>query len=70
MAQPVQVGLPAPDRETSPILDDAAAFADEPLDGNDVCVFNGITYRIGTAVLSGTELLRCEPPGVWVRRSP
>jgi len=32
-----------------------------------VCYFNGAVYALGTYVLSGDELLRCERRGVWVR---
>jgi hypothetical protein len=30
-------------------------------------MFNGVGFLTGDFVLSGTELLRCEAPGVWVR---
>ena len=30
------------------------------------CRFNGVAFRIGEYVLSGSDLLRCEAPGVWV----
>jgi hypothetical protein len=26
-----------------------------------------VTFQVGAYVLIGSELLRCEPPGVWVR---
>lgn len=62
----LQVGAPDPERETSPIIDDDAKEDIEP-EGGGYCQFNGVTFRIGEYVLSGSELLRCEAPGVWVR---
>jgi hypothetical protein len=32
------------------------------------CYFNGVAYPMGQYVRSGSELLRCEERGVWVRR--
>lgn len=64
-----QVGAPDPEAKNSPIFDE---------DDNDylsldleletgVCYFNGETYQRGDYVCSGSELLRCEEKGVWVR---
>lgn len=64
-----QVGAPDPSRDTSPIISDLDE--DLPVEPDDaaagVCVFNGVPYRAGHYVQSGSEVLRCEPPGVWVR---
>lgn len=62
----LQVGAPDPERETSPIIDDDEKEDIEPEAGG-YCQFNGVTFRLGDYVLSGSELLRCEAPGVWVR---
>lgn len=65
---PPQVGAPDPERRTSPILDEED---EEMAAGQDVetgvCYFNDIAYALGDYVLSGSELLRCERRGVWVR---
>ncbi len=64
-----QVGAPDPEAKNSPIFDE---------DDNDylsldleletgVCYFNGESYKRGDYVCSGSELLRCEEKGVWVR---
>jgi hypothetical protein len=67
-AQPThtQVGAPDPSRETSPIVgeDDVEV---EPSVMAGACQFNGVPYAIGAYVQSGSEVLRCEAPGVWVR---
>ena len=63
-----QVGAPDPDLTTSPIYDEdeerSLDFASEAR----VCYFNSTAYPDGQFVLSGSELLRCESGGVWVRR--
>ncbi len=68
--QHLQVGAPNPEMDTSPIVGD---FDDddevEPNVNTGACYFNGVAYRLGDRVLSGAELLRCEPPGVWVRQT-
>jgi hypothetical protein len=64
-----QVGAPDPERKTSPIFDEDEA-GDLPLDlelETGACYFNGVAYPIGEFVRSGSELLRCEERGVWVR---
>lgn len=62
----LQVGAPDPERDTSPIVgeDDVQAEPNVPF---GACCFNGIDFAIGDCVLSGSELLHCEAPGVWVR---
>lgn len=71
---PPQVGIPDPDRDTSPIVGEDDETEVEPNVTAGRCTFNGAAYRIGDVVLSGDERLRCEAPGVWVRegerRSP
>lgn len=62
-----QVGAPDPEQKTSPILDeDEEISLDMELEAG-VCHFNGVAYPIGHYVRSGSELLRCEDRGVWVR---
>ena len=63
----LQVGAPDPERETSPIIDDDEKEDIEPEGPGDCCQFIGVAFRIGEYVLSGSELLRCEAPGLWVR---
>jgi hypothetical protein len=64
-----QVGAPDPELKTSPILDEDEA--EEPSFDLELeagaCYFNGVAYPIGEYVRSGSELLRCEGRGVWVR---
>lgn len=62
----LQVGAPDPELETSPIVSDEDDIEVEPNVVAGACRFNGVVFRIGEYVLSGTELLRCEAPGVWV----
>ena len=62
-----QVGAPDPERQTSPILDEDELEDIEP-EGGGLCYFNGVAYRAGDYVASGHEVLRCEPPGLWVRQ--
>jgi hypothetical protein len=63
-----QVGAPDPERDTSPILDeDEELSLDSELE-KGFCRFNGVVYPVGQHVLSGSELLRCEERGVWVRK--
>lgn len=65
----IQLGVPDPDRETSPIIDGDGESPDtEPLVGQGHCVFNGRSYAVGVVILSGAEVLRCEAPGVWTRQ--
>lgn len=63
----LQVGAPDPEREISPIIDDDEKEDIEPDGPGGYCQFNGVAFRIGEYVLSGSELLRCETPGLWVR---
>ena len=62
-----QVGAPDPELETSPIVGEEDQVEVEPNVRGGTCSFNGVGYRIGDYVQSGSELLRCEAPGVWVR---
>lgn len=66
----LQVGAPDPERETSLIVDyeeEEEKEDIEPEGPGGYCKFNGVEFRIGEYVLSGSELLRCEAPGLWVR---
>ena len=63
-----QVGAPDPELETSPILDEEEREDIEPEAGSAFCSFNGVRYRVGDYVASGSEVLRCEAPGLWVRQ--
>jgi hypothetical protein len=63
-----QVGAPDPELRTSPIFDEYDEEVPAELDiETGVCYFNGEAYPIGDYVLSGSELLRCERRGVWIR---
>jgi hypothetical protein len=64
-----QVGAPDPNRETSPIVGESSEdeVEVEPGGTGAACYFNGVAYPVGSYVLSGSEVLRCEPPGLWVR---
>ena len=64
-----QVGAQDPERDTSPIVLDGEDLEVEPNVAGARCVFNGVGYPIGQRVQSGSEVLRCEPPGVWVREA-
>ncbi|KPK71934.1 MAG: hypothetical protein AMJ84_05245 [Acidithiobacillales bacterium SM23_46] len=64
-----QVGAPDPELKNSPIFDEAddeSLSLDLELE-TGACYFNNERYALGDYVLSGTELLRCEGRGVWVR---
>jgi hypothetical protein len=66
-AHPPQVGAPDPERKTSPIFDENEEISlDLELEAG-VCYFNDVAYAIAQYVSSGSELLRCEGRGVWVR---
>lgn len=65
--QPIQVGVPNPDLDTSPIVGEDDEVEVEPNVPGGGCTFNGARFGIGDFVQSGDELLRCEAPGVWVR---
>lgn len=63
-----QVGAPDPELKTSPIFDpDEEPSLDLELEAS-VCYFNNVAYPIGQYLRSGSELLRCEERGVWVRK--
>jgi len=71
------VGVPDPERKTSPIVDEtyeddeSVEDEEEPIDpgieGEGVCYFNDVAYRAGEYVWAGNEVLRCDRGGVWVR---
>lgn len=63
------VGAPDPELRNSPIFDSSDSD-DLSLDlelEEGACYFNNKTFDIGSYVCSGSELLRCEGRGVWVR---
>jgi hypothetical protein len=64
-----QVGAPDPELKTSPIVDEEEYEEPSPDLELEVgaCYFNGVSYPIGQFVRSGSELLRCEERGIWVR---
>lgn len=64
-----QVGAPDPEANNSPIFDeDDEDYLSLDLElESTACYFNGKSYRIGDYVCSGSELLRCEEKGVWIR---
>jgi hypothetical protein len=65
------VGAPDPEHKTSPIVDEYAEYEETPPDvdlESGGCHFNGATYPFGHFVRSGSELLCCEKPGIWVRK--
>ena len=68
----LQVGAPDPELKNSPIVDESEY--DEQAGSRDIeieqglCYFNGESYRVGTYVDSGGEVLQCMGRGVWVRR--
>ncbi|ROR34401.1 hypothetical protein [Inmirania thermothiophila] len=67
--RPPQVGAPDPELRNSPIIEDTAEdfeVVGQELDELPVCYFNGVAYRHGQFVCSGTELLRCMR-GSWIR---
>lgn len=64
-----QVGAADPDRENSPIIDDEEDIEAEPNVVNGACYFNSVAYQFGARVMCGSEVLRCEAPGVWVREA-
>lgn len=65
------VGALDPERNTSPIVDEAAYDEEEPAPGPEaeapVCYFNDEAFPHRACVQSGAEILQCER-GVWVRR--
>lgn len=65
----IQVGAPDPERKNSPIFDDADAdylSLDSELESGG-CYLNDQYFDIGDFVCSGSEMLRCEDRGIWVR---
>jgi hypothetical protein len=64
-----QVGAPDPEAKNSPIFDEEDSdylSLDLELE-TGACYFNGEAYKKGDYICSGSELLRCEERGVWVR---
>jgi hypothetical protein len=63
-----QVGAPDPELNTSPIFDEYEEISLDLELESGTCYFNDAAYPIGQFVLSGSELLRCEERGIWIRR--
>ena len=62
------VCAPDPERKTSPILDEYEEVSlDMELEAA-ACYFNDVAYRPGEYVRSGSDLLKCEGRGIWVRK--
>lgn len=68
-AHPPQLGAPDPERRVSPIFDGSEEeYLSLDLELSEgLCYFNDQAYPIGEYMCSGSELLRCEEQGVWVR---
>ncbi len=64
-----QLGVPDPERNTSPILEEQEERNPELDMENRVCHFNDAVYSVGDLVLCGAEVLRCDEGGVWVRQA-
>ena len=62
-----QVGAPDPERKISPIVDESEEISLDLELETGVCYFKRVAYALGQYVRSGSELLRCEPRGIWVR---
>jgi hypothetical protein len=63
-----QVGAPDPELRNSPIFDEYEELSLDLELEEGVCFFNNVAYPIGQYVLSGSELLKCEGRGVWIRQ--
>ncbi len=63
-----QVGAPDPEHDTSPIFDEEDEISLDLELARGACYFNNIPYAVGQYVRSGSELLHCEEPGVWIRK--
>lgn len=66
------VGAIDPELKTSPVVEEMAEDADAirqiaPVD--DVCLFNGVAFKTGEYVRSGTMILECRH-GLWVEIGP
>ena len=63
-----EVGASDAERRTLPIYDEDEERSLDMEQETTVCYFNDVVYPVGQYVRSGSELLRCEEGGVWVRR--
>jgi len=63
-----QVGAPDPELRNSPIFDEYEELSLDLELEEGVCYFNNVAYPIGQYVQSGSELLKCEGRGVWIRQ--
>ena len=63
-----QVGAQDPELRNSPIADEEDEDTDvvrQQVPGEPVCYFNGVEYKDGTFVESGSQVLKCSY-GVWI----
>jgi hypothetical protein len=63
-----QVGAQDPELENSPIVgeeDEDMDVVRQQVPDEPVCYFNGVSYRNGEFVASGSQVLKCSE-GVWV----
>jgi hypothetical protein len=63
-----QVGTQDPELENSPIAgeeDEETDVVRQQVADEPVCFFNGVSYRNGDFVASGSQVLECSE-GVWV----
>lgn len=63
-----QVGAQDPELRNSPIADEEDEDTDvvrQQVPGEPVCYYNGMEYRHGAFVRSGSQVLKCSY-GVWV----
>jgi len=63
-----QVGAQDPELENSPIAgeeDEETDVVRQQVADEPVCFFNGVSYRNGDFVASGSQVLECSE-GVWV----
>lgn len=62
-----EVGAPDPELKTSPIYDEYDELDLDAETETGICYFNNTAFDLGQYVRSGSEILRCEGRGVWVR---
>jgi hypothetical protein len=64
----LDLGAQDPELRNSPVAwesDEETEALREEVPGGAACYFNGISYADGTAIRSGTTVLRCDS-GLWV----
>jgi len=63
-----QVGVPDQNLEASPIVGEDEDVEVESNVAGGGCAFNSVSYVLGDFVQSPSETLRCEQPGISVRK--